>query len=173
LLREASGVADEVYRPADVTIDWLDCTPALEGSAGPPDCEGEMRASLIVIQLVPEKMAKGVPVRGSVFGYAPLGAPDQLSHRATLFWDRIRDYCTAFATDAEALLGTAIAHEIGHLLLGPDKHSPGGMMRCPWRRQDVASAARGRLVFTPAELSLVREGARRRYLADSTPLSAP
>ena len=169
LLRGGAAVADEIYRPANIAIEWRNCTAAIEGLPVAPECSAEVRPNLLVIQLAPEKMAKRVPLPRSVFGYAPRAQSGLQPNRATLFWDRIRDYCRDNAFDARALLGAAIAHEIGHLLLGPGRHGARGMMRCPWKKPDVRSAARGRLSFTPDELALIRQGARRRVRPKASP----
>jgi hypothetical protein len=49
-------------------------------------------------------------------------------------------------TDA-TFLGHVIAHEIGHLLLGANSHSPVGIMRPQWRLADEVWMAKGALVF--------------------------
>jgi len=63
------------------------------------------------------------------------------------------------AADGDAslpdILGHAMAHEIGHLLLGPS-HSPAGIMRAEWTRKDLESAARNELSFTPQQMELLR-----------------
>lgn len=39
--------------------------------------------------------------------------------------------------DVSALLGRAIAHEIGHLLLGTADHPTGGLMRALWSQDEL------------------------------------
>ena len=46
------------------------------------------------------------------------------------------------------ILGVAMAHEIGHLLLGGD-HSSTGIMKRRWSEQDLRGAAWHQLIFTP------------------------
>ncbi len=45
------------------------------------------------------------------------------------------------------ILGHAAAHEIGHLLLGSNSHSPQGLMRARWSRQDLQNAGIGQSSF--------------------------
>ncbi len=63
------------------------------------------------------------------------------------------------AADGDAsrsdILGHAMAHEIGHPLLGPGP-SPIGVMRGEWRSNDLENAARNRLGFTPEQATLLR-----------------
>jgi hypothetical protein len=131
----------------------------------PSGCGGEVRPTSLYIQFFPQRMAKAVPVRRSIFGYAAPSTPQRFSNRAALFWDRIQDHCEAFALDPDALLGIALAHEIGHLLLGPRGHASRGMMRCPWTKEDIVNAARGRLQFDERELRHLRAGALARMRA--------
>jgi hypothetical protein len=41
-----------------------------------------------------------------------------------------------------------MAHELGHLLLGSNSHSPTGLMRADWRTKDLTGMAQGGLVFS-------------------------
>jgi len=54
------------------------------------------------------------------------------------------------------LLGYVMAHEIGHLLLGPCAHAPLGVMRAHWSANDLREAARGNLYFTSQEEARLR-----------------
>ena len=36
------------------------------------------------------------------------------------------------------MLGCAIAHEVGHLLLGPSSHSAGGIMHGEWGSKELS-----------------------------------
>src|SRR5262249_29100123 len=48
-----------------------------------------------------------------------------------------------------------MAHEIGHMLMGPT-HFPIGMMKPIWDREDTKKASRGLLQFTPAQMDAIR-----------------
>lgn len=54
------------------------------------------------------------------------------------------------------LLGHGVAHEIGHLLLGPNSHSSAGIMRPVWRREELERMARGLLGFEAAQATEMR-----------------
>jgi hypothetical protein len=54
------------------------------------------------------------------------------------------------------LLGHAIAHELGHLFLGTNSHSPTGLMRARWQSDDLANASRGALNFSSVESQQMR-----------------
>ncbi len=54
------------------------------------------------------------------------------------------------------ILADVIAHEIGHLLLGANSHSPTGIMMGEWSPEELRGAAWGRLRFTPHQAELLR-----------------
>jgi hypothetical protein len=60
------------------------------------------------------------------------------------------------------MLGCAIAHEVGHLLLGPSSHSAGGIMRGEWGPKELQLALMGKLLFASQQSKLIRAEARRR-----------
>ncbi len=74
---------------------------------------------------------------------------------AYIFYSRIETMAADGDASLSDILGHAMAHEIGHLLLGPS-HSPVGIMRPEWNRKDLESAARNQLSFTPQHMELLR-----------------
>jgi len=58
-----------------------------------------------------------------------LGVAYPSVHRAQVFYDRVADLNIGTPRTIPSLLGDVIAHELGHLLLPPPGHSPGGIMR--------------------------------------------
>ncbi len=54
------------------------------------------------------------------------------------------------------ILGHAVAHEIGHLLLATDAHSLIGIMKENYDNDDLFAMGRGRLVFEPEQSLVIR-----------------
>jgi hypothetical protein len=77
---------------------------------------------------------------------------------AYIFYSRIETLAANGDAGLSDILGHAMAHEIGHLLLGPG-HSQVGIMQAEWTREDLASAARNQLSFTPQQIELLRASA--------------
>jgi hypothetical protein len=73
-----------------------------------------------------------------VLGYSHVDAYLRQGTLATVFADRVRALAAALRIDTGALLGRAITHEIGHLLLGSLDHSPEGLMRGHWSKDGRA-----------------------------------
>jgi hypothetical protein len=65
-----------------------------------------------------------------------------------------RDAGAEFAT----LLGRAIAHEIGHLLLGHPRHSRSGLMRANWTQDEIRGIRPAGWQFSAAEAAQMRHG---------------
>jgi len=65
--------------------------------------------------------------------------------------DAIHNLAAIWGADAADILGLAMAHEIGHLLLRTGRRSTAGMMEPRYLQKELASAERGSLVFTQKE----------------------
>jgi hypothetical protein len=63
-----------------------------------------------------------------------------------------------YEVSTELVLGCAIAHELGHLLLPVRGHSAAGLMRACWSRNEFHRAERGQLTFSPEEIVRIRAG---------------
>jgi len=93
---------------------------------------------------------------------------------AYVFYDRVESLSEYFSTAIGQVLGGAVAHEIGHLLLPYHSHSRSGLMRVSWISEDFQNLARGWLLFTPEQGALMRarlaqEGRLRSGGADERP----
>ena len=85
---------------------------------------------------------------------------------ATVYVDRVATLAGASAVDAPTLLGRAIAHEVGHLLLGTSAHARIGVMRAVWSPDMLRHDRPGDWLFTPHDALALRaavhaRGARR------------
>jgi hypothetical protein len=83
---------------------------------------------------------------------------------ANVFYHRVESLARAGNGAEWQILGYAMAHEMGHLLLRmkANSHSPSGIMRAKWGLQDFKQAALGELLFTRAQATLIREEVLRR-----------
>jgi hypothetical protein len=62
------------------------------------------------------------------------------------------------------VLAHAAAHEIGHLLLGDEAHTPGGLMKALWNHNDFQAMNQNRFHFTSEQIPVLvgRYGVSRR-----------
>jgi hypothetical protein len=81
---------------------------------------------------------------------------------AVVLADAIQKRAVFGSTNFDDLLGLAMAHELGHLLLQSARHSVTGIMRARWTEKGLAEDYRGYLRFTSREAQSMRNEVRRR-----------
>jgi hypothetical protein len=108
-----------------------------------------------------------LPVPQGYTGSLPLGDAmiDTHAHSgvlATIYFDRIEWLARQAGADGRTLLGRAIAHELGHLLMATTTHGPVGLMRAYWSQDEVRRAHPRDWSFAPGELAAMRRRAEAR-----------
>jgi hypothetical protein len=165
----ASRVTGQLLAAAGVTVVWQTGSPdSLEGlctdmSAAPAGIRvAADNRDYLVVRLAKELL--GRPDRSDL-GYA-LPHARQGAH-ATVYYDKVEKlFLSAQAMPGiENLLGAAMAHEIGHVLLGSEEHSAQGIMKARWGPAEFRLLACNRLQFTLKESAGVRAGVYRRTKA--------
>jgi hypothetical protein len=91
---------------------------------------------------------------------------------ATIFYPRVNEYAQERIATHSQILGHAIAHELGHLLLGLVPHTRFGIMRGGWTAEDLRSITMGALLFSPHQAALIRQAAMRRMRSQAGPAPA-
>jgi hypothetical protein len=86
------------------------------------------------------------------------------ANRAVLsvYLDAVTDVARRYGLPVGTVLGIALAHELGHVLLPPPSHSADGIMQAAWEGDDLRKAAAGTLAFNDAQAGLIRERLTRR-----------
>jgi len=127
-------------------------------------------ASMVMVVLSDREPAE-LSSRVDVLGFAT-GTRNGRGRVAYVVMPRVREFTRAQPLNEAVLLGAAIAHEIGHLLLPHDSHSATGLMQPTFALHDVTRARFGRLGFTAAQAISIRstiDERRRMALAHSQP----
>jgi hypothetical protein len=75
---------------------------------------------------------------------------------ATIYVDRVMLLAVLTGADAATLLGRAIAHEMGHLLLATNAHATHGLMRAVWSGEELRSERGSDWIFTKEEIAVIR-----------------
>ena len=91
-----------------------------------------------------------------VLGEASVGTSDRAGILATIYVDRVQLMANRSGTDATSLLGRAIAHEVGHLLLASTAHSARGLMRARWTPDDLRRNDRIDWTLTEDDAAAIR-----------------
>jgi hypothetical protein len=139
-IEEALMIAGGVYRRAGVGVEWRG-----DAESMPID---------LTIRIAPK--ASDVPFRAAEdsMGVAR-GLDGARATVAYVFLDRVREFAERGHVDAWIVLGCAIAHELGHLLLPVNAHAADGIMRAQWDSHVIARAG-GFLSFAPDQAKLLR-----------------
>ena len=80
---------------------------------------------------------------------------------ATVYIDRVARVAKAAGIDPGTLLGYAVAHELGHLLLATNSHGVRGLMRSTWRDDELRSDRKTDWAFTVEETAAIRSRLRK------------
>lgn len=105
-------------------------------------------------------------VQDDVFGVAFLSAEGTGCY-SNVYYDRATSLRSGQNVGVAGILGNVIAHELGHLLLGSNSHTPTGIMRARWDDKELRKAAMGDLLFTADQA----ESMRRKLRAANTGLT--
>jgi hypothetical protein len=149
----ALRAAEHAIASADVRVHWRDCS---RGGAAHP-CRGARNAGELVIRILPTSAPGNAPE----LGVASIDSSGRTAVIATVYYDVVRRVSTRTGLDTEALLGRAIAHEIGHLLLGAPGHGRSGLMRPLWTDDELTQDRPGDWTFSDEESRQLRAAARR------------
>jgi hypothetical protein len=156
-LRGAEGEAGRIIGDAGLETVWLDCPTSsprttLAQDGGQQECSGLAAGTTVNLRVLNRSDYNSATFNREVFGYADGPA------LASVLYDRVAALAGADGdmNEAAVILGDAMAHEIGHLLLGPGAHSSTGIMRGQWDRAQLQRALKGLQRFTPDQSATIR-----------------
>jgi hypothetical protein len=140
-LAQAEKTASEILKRAGVRLVWLEGF-AYAAERGRAEIPAPEYPATLVVKLQPASEAARYGVRSTCEGIG-------FESGAIVFVRRLNPSSTPTADAIH--LGYVIAHELGHILLGPDAHSIVGIMRRTFLQQDWENAAQGTLGFTRSQ----------------------
>jgi len=156
VLFKAEQTTDDILREAGVAAVWVACSagsiPAKE-----PSCETPMGPTNVILNLLPQSMSRLFHLRGDAFGVALEDAEGGLGSDAWIFCDLVKDAAAQRQLTQSVLLGTVIAHELGHLLLSSNSHSAFGLMRANWSRKELSAVEQRAMYFSSAESKRIQQ----------------
>jgi len=133
-IADAERVVDRIYRRAGVAIEWLNACDAA-GAIG------------LQLNILPKAMTVRTTVTEAAMGFALAG-----TRTAIVLYDRISQLAMSERVGSRTLLACVIAHELGHLLLGPNAHTPSGIMQPHF---DPRIPCPGSLSFSPDQAATI------------------
>lgn len=138
--------ARAIVADAGVNADWHDC-PRTEGCA--PE------AGELIVRVVRETGEHGIEWQRAL-GFAVIDPAAGSGTLATIFVNRVEDSARHAGSDLALLLGRAIAHEVGHLILRTNAHADEGLMRAIWTEQELARNVHHDWVFASSDRRQIR-----------------
>lgn len=143
--RASLDVAKDVFSAASVDVVWTDCKP---GMCLTPE------ADALKIRIVVSRQPDGP--QSVVLGNALIDSKTSAGVLATVFIDRVQQLARNVGVDYRTLLGRAIAHELGHLLLGTSRHGS-GLMRETWSHDELLGTRHTDWAFDSLDAAVIRD----------------
>jgi hypothetical protein len=166
LLAAASHV-NAIFSDAGINLSWMDCWQRDgEPVNAPAECRQPPGAHELTLRLQATNQSEGKRFVSMGFSLVTLEA--DAPFLATVFVDLVGSISHRAAVDFRLLLGRAIAHEIGHLLLNTSRHADRGLMRQDWSRAELRRNNPADWRFLEEEIPTMRSSAAAR----TTPRSA-
>jgi len=155
-VKAAERQAGRIFSAAGFLTQWVNCPGTGSTIDTPNACNQPLAPNEIVLRLISESTNE--PYRDTVFGSAvvPLVASVYVNYAVR---SAKRDNAEF---EVPVILGSVIAHEIGHLLLGLNSHSATGIMQKRWERKQLQLVTTGNLLFTAAQGKSMRAEMQRR-----------
>lgn len=176
-MAEAEEVATEIFRKAGVQTRWADTSLTAESDSGNSADRSAFTLADVQLSIFPRVMSDRSDLPDNVMGLTPGTGPDRKiiyifeSNVETPFRRLVMAHCRGsmdWRVSKAQILGHAIAHELGHLLLNQQGHSARGIMRGEWGLGDFRDAVYGKLVFMPEQAEFLRADVRRRNAEQGT-----
>lgn len=73
-----------------------------------------------------------------------------------ILYDRVEEATRNWNVPDSVVLGHAMAHELGHVLLGSSEHTSGGLMKGYWTAATWRLASAGLITFDDAEIKRIK-----------------
>ena len=156
-LRAAAGV----LAAAGIDVTWVMCGRA--GDDNPLACELPLARSELSVRLV---RLPGVTSHSGQLelGYSLVDTSVAAGALATVYADRVQWLAERANVPSPLLVGMAVAHELGHLLLGTNNHPSNGIMRAVWTSKELQRRDPSDWLFAPGESASMLRSLRDRQL---------
>jgi len=130
VLERAELEAHAIFRGIGVNAVWTNCAGAQLAT-----CQSPINADEVVVRIVAARVA--ISQRVVPMGAALVVPGQRHGSLATIYVDAVDTTAAHAMADPSRLLGRAVAHEIGHLLLNTNEHSNNGLMRAVWSLSEM------------------------------------
>ena len=161
LLLGAEAVATSILREAKVEARWVYCPLTQEEEERYPRCPADWGTNAFVLNILTPEMVVRIQTRVENLGSAPAPCDEEAtSCPINVFYFRVVQRAEQVGIHPGRLLGHVLAHEVGHLL--GENHSPKGIMRGAWGRDDLKLMGFSILEFSTDQAKQLRDTLLRR-----------
>jgi len=150
-LGKAQQYTSNVMAKSGISIVWLSCQAATVDMSHPGPCQIDLRPGEFWILIESRRPPKGT---SDVLAYTVFDQSGKPGQTAGVYMPAVADLAT-HDVDLFAVLGAAISHELGHLLLG-EGHTRQGIMSPHWGREQLERIGILDLLFTPEQSKRMR-----------------
>ena len=148
-LKAGDKIAAHIFHQAGVEVASWNCHPAPANVNPDPNCAPQSGPLNLWVRIVPD-----LAVVPGVTDHESLGLA--FGDYASVSFRWVKEEAAMAGVAPSEILGRAIAHELGHLLLRQPGHSRVGIMRARWSTKDFDRSPLGSLSFTPEQAESIR-----------------
>lgn len=156
-LAAAKSEAVHIFRTAGISVEWIDCR-VRGGDEGAVCTEPLLAGRDLMLRLVDRIPAEGERI--VALGESMLDRERRGGVLMTIDVSPVRSVAGRAFTAISTLLGRAVAHEIGHLLLGSAEHPRLGLMRALWSHDELRGLKPAHWGFSAREAARMRQTLR-------------
>ena len=163
LLSRALNQTSVIFGDAGVVVAPIFCTQ----DEPPAVCSQALDPSNIALRIIPG------PVPGDEYNALGYSSGPYI----TVDYSRVEEVAARSDVSPDRILGCVVAHELGHVLLGPESHSAAGIMKARFTDKELRLIREMFIGFLPSQKERIRanvfsrEGETRDLKARSIPLA--
>ena len=157
----ARAAADGIFQDAAISLQWIDCR--VPGVVAGTACFGPLAETEFVLRLL-ESFDPNTS-RHLALGSSLLDTDARSGVLITIDPGRTTAVAGQAGMDPSLLLGRAIAHELGHMLMGTSEHARAGLMRALWSQRELRQNHSTDWCFSSREVRDIRRGLAARIRA--------
>jgi hypothetical protein len=155
-LARAEEVASEILLRAGIEVTWITCDFTIPSGSREPGCSRPLSSLDFFLNIVDRLQALSPKLSEIAMGVAVVPSEGAQGDTAYLGLRQAANVAHVSSLPLETVLGLGAAHEMGHLLLGENAHSPSGLMKARWGNDELNLGLHGNLIFLPEQVDRIR-----------------
>src|SRR6266566_9415100 len=148
VLSPAKHVAGQVFSAIGIELSWFDVPLTHAELANSGHSLQYPGAAVVDVNILPRSMTALAKLPESALGLTPMANEGDCATFASVYYNRIEREVRNTDASTARILGYAIAHELGHMLLRTSHHASAGIMIARWGPVDPQGVGPGLLGFT-------------------------